>query len=178
LKMGITGRPGFHIDDFAKTTLVGGITGGMVSEIYGGDFGDGLQQGAITSAAGYLYNHCGKSKKQKANEHELWKKRQNGEFHKPPEYAGESPYINRLHQPLTGAEGGAYILLGASAFVTGWFAPEIYTLGVSYILTNPQQSLDFTTSVLPGTAHANSPAGAIGAEVGEILNTQKLILNP
>ncbi len=41
---------------FAGRTLSGGLTGGVVSEMYGGDFGEGFMYGAGTAAAGYLFN--------------------------------------------------------------------------------------------------------------------------
>ena len=37
-------------------SLIGGITGGISAEIYGGDFGQGFVRGAETAAMGYLFN--------------------------------------------------------------------------------------------------------------------------
>jgi hypothetical protein len=36
---------------------MGGIAGGVVSEIYGGNFWEGFVQGAATAAAAFLFNH-------------------------------------------------------------------------------------------------------------------------
>ena len=37
-------------------TVMGGVAGGVVSEIYGGNFWQGFTQGAVTAAAGFLFN--------------------------------------------------------------------------------------------------------------------------
>ena len=39
-------------------TVSGGIAGGIVSEIYGGNFWQGFAQGAGTAAAAFLFNEC------------------------------------------------------------------------------------------------------------------------
>jgi hypothetical protein len=39
-------------------TVVGGVAGGAVSEIYGGNFWEGFAQGAATAAVAFLFNHC------------------------------------------------------------------------------------------------------------------------
>lgn len=41
----------------AGRSLVGGFTGGITSEIYGGSFSDGFMSGMQTAAYGYLFNH-------------------------------------------------------------------------------------------------------------------------
>ncbi len=42
---------------FVGRTLIGGVTGGISSELYGGSFGDGFMAGMRTGATGYLCNH-------------------------------------------------------------------------------------------------------------------------
>ena len=42
---------------FVGRTAIGGITGGMTSELYGGSFSDGFLSGASTAGFGYLFNH-------------------------------------------------------------------------------------------------------------------------
>lgn len=44
-------------EGLASRSLIGGITGGTTAEMYGGNFGDGFQQGAKTAAYGYIFNH-------------------------------------------------------------------------------------------------------------------------
>lgn len=41
----------------AGRSLIGGVTGGIGAEIYGGRFGDGFRQGATTAAYGFMFNH-------------------------------------------------------------------------------------------------------------------------
>ena len=41
---------------FIARTVTGGIAGGVVSEIYGGNFWEGFGQGAATAVAGFLFN--------------------------------------------------------------------------------------------------------------------------
>ncbi len=48
--------PDNFASQFAGRTLSGGLTGGLVAEMYGGDFGEGFLYGAGTAAAGYLFN--------------------------------------------------------------------------------------------------------------------------
>ncbi|VEN74598.1 conserved hypothetical protein [Candidatus Desulfarcum epimagneticum] len=44
---------------FASYSAIGGVSGGISSSMRGGDFGDGFEQGARTSAYGFLYNMYG-----------------------------------------------------------------------------------------------------------------------
>jgi hypothetical protein len=50
----------FKVDQFGyqlvARTVTGGVAGGVVSEIYGGNFWQGFAQGAGTAAAGFLFN--------------------------------------------------------------------------------------------------------------------------
>jgi len=39
-------------------TVMGGIAGGVVSEIYGGNFWEGFAQGGATAATAFLFNEC------------------------------------------------------------------------------------------------------------------------
>lgn len=45
------------MESLASRSLIGGITGGTTAEMYGGNFGNGFQHGAMTAAYGYVFNH-------------------------------------------------------------------------------------------------------------------------
>ena len=52
-----------NVGEFSRSLAgrmaVGGVTGGIAAELYGGDFGKGFGQGATTAGAGFLFNCAG-----------------------------------------------------------------------------------------------------------------------
>ncbi len=57
---------------FVGRSIIGGVTGGIAAEIYGGNFSDGFAQGAMTSAIGFTCNHMLHSQKYLKYLHKAW----------------------------------------------------------------------------------------------------------
>ena len=47
-----------HLNQLAARAAVGGLTGGIAAELYGGNFAEGFGQGAGTAIMGYLFNQA------------------------------------------------------------------------------------------------------------------------
>ena len=117
-------------------TVMGGVAGGVASEIYGGNFWQGFALGAGTAAAGFLFNEC---------------------MHDPKTF----PWLKQ--QPIPGQLAATCLLPGAVLVegtvlvgVGAYFAPEFAALtvryGTIYILGNPttyQEVVNFITGLSP-----------------------------
>lgn|GEM_PF-3179059 len=50
-------RGDFHLGQAMSTGLAGGISGGLVSKVYGGSFNKGFMSGAVRAASAYVFNN-------------------------------------------------------------------------------------------------------------------------
>jgi hypothetical protein len=126
----------------------GAISGGVVSQIYGGNFWQGFAQGAGTAAAAFLFNHW---------VHEG----------KVPWLKQERIIPGQLILPAIMVFEGAYIG-GYAVSIGGYCAPEFAALtvryGTIYILGNPN-TYQFIVDFMQG-ASPTLPPPSIGGYSG------------
>ena len=72
---------------------------------------------------------------------------------------------------LPGIAKSTAIIAGASEAVL--WGPVVYPIILNKILTDPQGSLDFITSMFPGTTPAMNWPGVYGAATGKIIGSDK-----
>lgn len=166
------------VERLASRSVVGGITGGVSAELYGGSFGDGFRVGAKNAAYGFVFNH-------------VWHEFGAPVFHRhgnnqPSWGSDNSEGLATRELPESGGtmafsemarDFGAYYLGVIGTAAGGIFAKEAYvSLMVAagsptgqYILQNDIPAVfDYIEGLLPGPPPPK-PMGYLGSVTGELL---------
>jgi len=142
---------GFLPDNYATQlvgrSVIGGVIGGSVAEAYGGDFGKGFANGAMTSGIGYLANGLshrlglGNAIKEAVVKGFGGARSATSQAYVAlKDIARDGPPEAKATMALA-----ATPMVAAAAYVSGPYA-------LSYALMNPQGALEFISTQFPGPA--------------------------
>jgi RHS repeat-associated protein len=138
----------------AGRAAIGGTTGGITAEIYGGNFGQGFALGAGTAAAGFLFNHGAHWVLLRVVAHgvPVWKNTETGEVRYGQKPDIPDPTMQAVNEALTPYAVGyfAAISLAGGALAAPSVVPYAVEYGTIYVLGNAdayQFIVDFSKSV-------------------------------